>query len=109
FALSTLFISPSFQRVHFFFLLIRRPPRSTLFPYTTLFRSWHARACRPTRTGPRPRGAAIQSGSHGGVLSCGVAAPGRGFSDGRRQEQGKRAGPCPGWCTDRSFIAVCGQ
>src|SRR5207249_10115638 len=24
----------------FFFLLIRRPPRSTLFPYTTLFRSW---------------------------------------------------------------------
>src|SRR2546430_6017479 len=32
----------------FFFLMIRRPPRSTLFPYTTLFRSrvrgrWHAR------------------------------------------------------------------
>src|SRR5205809_3591561 len=26
----------------FFFLLIRRPPRSTLFPYTTLFRS-HSR------------------------------------------------------------------
>src|SRR2546425_7949761 len=25
--------------VHFFFLMIRRPPRSTLFPYTTLFRS----------------------------------------------------------------------
>src|SRR2546421_8406187 len=22
--------------------MIRRPPRSTLFPYTTLFRSWHA-------------------------------------------------------------------
>src|SRR2546430_13540047 len=29
----------------FFFLMIRRPPRSTLFPYTTLFRSFlHARA-----------------------------------------------------------------
>src|SRR5256885_7015980 len=32
-----------FSRVHskffFFFLMIRRPPRSTLFPYTTLFRS----------------------------------------------------------------------
>src|SRR5256885_5967000 len=31
----------------FFFLMIRRPPRSTLFPYTTLFRSemqaWYAR------------------------------------------------------------------
>src|SRR5258708_10294812 len=30
----------------FFFLMIRRPPRSTLFPYTTLFRSSAAR--RPT-------------------------------------------------------------
>src|SRR2546422_11570895 len=26
-------------RILFFFLMIRRPPRSTLFPYTTLFRS----------------------------------------------------------------------
>src|SRR3712207_6997336 len=26
---------------NFFFLMIRRPPRSTLFPYTTLFRSCH--------------------------------------------------------------------
>src|SRR3712207_8181274 len=25
--------------IDFFFLMIRRPPRSTLFPYTTLFRS----------------------------------------------------------------------
>src|SRR5438132_12744443 len=28
----------------FFFLMIRRPPRSTLFPYTTLFRSSHLAA-----------------------------------------------------------------
>src|SRR5712671_6740397 len=28
----------------FFFLMIRRPPRSTLFPYTTLFRSFFAAA-----------------------------------------------------------------
>src|SRR6266516_6782784 len=36
----------------FFFLMIRRPPRSTLFPYTTLFRS-----CRwsGTAAGARPR------------------------------------------------------
>src|ERR1039457_3452319 len=27
------------RRLLFFFLMIRRPPRSTLFPYTTLFRS----------------------------------------------------------------------
>src|SRR6266550_3298428 len=31
----------------FFFLMIRRPPRSTLFPYTTLFRSRPARSPRP--------------------------------------------------------------
>src|SRR2546427_12512531 len=27
------------NQIYFFFLMIRRPPRSTLFPYTTLFRS----------------------------------------------------------------------
>src|ERR1035437_10480519 len=31
--------------VCFFFLMIRRPPRSTLFPYTTLFRSSRRRGC----------------------------------------------------------------
>src|SRR3712207_7791498 len=31
------------QAVFFFFLMIRRPPRSTLFPYTTLFRSGQLR------------------------------------------------------------------
>src|SRR2546425_7563322 len=34
--------------VIFFFLMIRRPPRSTLFPYTTLFRS---RSAPPGRAG----------------------------------------------------------
>src|SRR2546428_620775 len=29
-----------YSSLFFFFLMIRRPPRSTLFPYTTLFRSW---------------------------------------------------------------------
>src|SRR5207253_10348410 len=33
------FVTLSFS--FFFFLLIRRPPRSTLFPYTTLFRSFN--------------------------------------------------------------------
>src|SRR5438270_6326840 len=42
----------------FFFLMIRRPPRSTLFPYTTLFRSpWRGpcaqgRESRALRAGP---------------------------------------------------------
>src|SRR5687767_15561482 len=42
-------------RVHtlFFFLMIRRPPRSTLFPYTTLFRSPRAQTLR--RDGASPR------------------------------------------------------
>src|SRR6267142_6330192 len=37
----------------FFFLMIRRPPRSTLFPYTTLFRS--RAACRTARAAPALR------------------------------------------------------
>src|SRR5256885_14587460 len=36
----------------FFFLMIRRPPRSTLFPYTTLFRS-------------------LAHGQHGQLATCG--------------------------------------
>src|SRR3712207_9228016 len=37
--------------------MIRRPPRSTLFPYTTLFRSWNVPYCavyaEPVRSGER--------------------------------------------------------
>src|SRR3712207_8994167 len=58
----------------FFFLMIRRPPRSTLFPYTTLFRSHvHDRLAREVaphlhhadrqearaRFAQRPRGAGV--------------------------------------------------
>src|SRR5690349_24942541 len=39
------------HRSTFFFLMIRRPPRSTLFPYTTLFRSLDRRLS--TRPGHR--------------------------------------------------------
>src|SRR5215216_6803101 len=47
------FVSSSFSAhfaslVFFFFLMIRRPPRSTLFPYTTLFRS-RSRSGLPSR------------------------------------------------------------
>src|SRR5436190_17268318 len=38
----------------FFFLMIRRPPRSTLFPYTTLFRSLGAARGRSASTRRRP-------------------------------------------------------
>src|SRR2546430_12418489 len=48
----------------FFFLMIRRPPRSTLFPYTTLFRS--------LRRERRPRDA----GRAGGPAGAGEPGPG---------------------------------
>src|SRR2546425_13218071 len=40
-----------FRYLFFFFLMIRRPPRSTLFPYTTLFRS----NSRPRQTAQHSR------------------------------------------------------
>src|SRR5689334_25200493 len=48
----------------FFFLMIRRPPRSTLFPYTTLFRSGRGRGRR--RRG-RHRPPASRRGSGAGT------------------------------------------
>src|SRR5947209_9697839 len=44
----------------FFFLMIRRPPRSTLFPYTTLFRSFLAACLLAT-------GASAQTGGSEGL------------------------------------------
>src|SRR3712207_8964716 len=56
----------------FFFLMIRRPPRSTLFPYTTLFRSWHAlKGDRWKRRSPRGGQPAV-------VLDPAPVAPSRG-------------------------------
>src|SRR2546427_9187720 len=40
--LSHLLLPAYYLSLFFFFLMIRRPPRSTLFPYTTLFRSFMA-------------------------------------------------------------------
>src|SRR2546422_5973065 len=63
----------------FFFLMIRRPPRSTLFPYTTLFRSqaWRSRLgdriaivlAHLFRTAPGARGQMHESA---GVHECDV-------------------------------------
>src|SRR2546422_5180365 len=52
----------SYSRLHFFFfLMIRRPPRSTLFPYTTLFRSQAVRDLDGVDQVERPREEAKQS------------------------------------------------
>src|SRR6266508_6149279 len=45
----------SFFFFSFFFLMIRRPPISTLFPYTTLFRSHEGRRCTGALRAPLSR------------------------------------------------------
>src|SRR3712207_7915089 len=55
--------SAHFYLYVFFFLMIRRPPRSTLFPYTTLFRS--CRRCRSGRAAPRGSPDAARRGREG--------------------------------------------
>src|ERR1039457_4022889 len=52
---------PSPRSFHLFFLMIRRPPRSTLFPYTTLFRSVHALAKAGAHRGGRGTGCFVQA------------------------------------------------
>src|SRR5258707_11795939 len=43
--------------------MIRRPPRSTLFPYTTLFRS-DPEGCGPRPHSAEPRGCPVRSATH---------------------------------------------
>src|SRR2546428_7330341 len=65
----------------FFFLMIRRPPRSTLFPYTTLFRSVHRGQHHPHLPGAA-RAAAL------GRAALGWTA--------RGPAAGRLVGSCPG-------------
>src|SRR2546427_761099 len=58
----------------FFFLMIRRPPRSTLFPYTTLFRSRRV-ARRSTSDFLSPRACARGQVRRSGLAAC--SDPGR--------------------------------
>src|SRR3712207_8183906 len=62
----------------FFFLMIRRPPRSTLFPYTTLFRSSRCRHNMGYWGGGNWWGAGPGAHSHvGGVRWWNVKHPAR--------------------------------
>src|SRR2546429_3827897 len=83
--------------ISLFFLMIRRPPRSTLFPYTTLFRS------RIVPTGvpqPHRRNCHLQSPRQGTVgEDCGPAHE-------RRGEAARRAATHPGSETGGSGIAA---
>src|SRR2546427_10242266 len=51
--------------ISFFFLMIRRPPRSTLFPYTTLFRSPPARSTVQSAPTAYPRASPTARNSFG--------------------------------------------
>src|SRR2546429_6067417 len=55
-------VSSPASSLFFFFLMIRRPPRSTLFPYTTLFRSPvpSPRSLAPCRPRPESQGGALR-------------------------------------------------
>src|SRR5438105_9685354 len=53
-----------FSFFSFFFLMIRRPPRSTLFPYTTLFRSVLRRVTDVVALGALDAGEARPQGAH---------------------------------------------
>src|SRR5438477_2110004 len=57
--------------------MIRRPPRSTLFPYTTLFRSGEGKRERPRRAGARGgrggRGGGPRGAGRGGRMRRGGA------------------------------------
>src|SRR5436190_19815552 len=57
------------ELIAFFFLLIRRPPRSTLFPYTTLFRS----PTEPAGVEPAasPHGCAPVQNAHAAIGAAG--------------------------------------
>src|SRR5256886_13012008 len=56
----------------FFFLMIRRPPRSTLFPYTTLFRSFGGRYVLGWKPGDKaPSVVAKGPGGFDGVVVAG--------------------------------------
>src|SRR3712207_6961131 len=60
-----------------FFLMIRRPPRSTLFPYTTLFRSLEADRCRRLVIPPAWRDVWICPVENGHIQAVGTDAAGR--------------------------------
>src|SRR3712207_7191873 len=57
------------------FLMIRRPPRSTLFPYTTLFRSGTARPMLPTLMArAAPKGVFLIASATGRAMAMPMAS-----------------------------------
>src|SRR2546421_8673302 len=97
-----------------FFLMIRRPPRSTLFPYTTLFRSLGCTCSLLwTRAGGGPGGSDVGAGRAHASASAGrdqhgaldgIGADGLIASDIAQQDVARRALD-PGWaCESRRQV-----
>src|SRR5215813_14304155 len=97
--------SNTYSLSYFFFLMIRRPPRSTLFPYTTLFRSrrrnhQHPQGRRVGRRSSFPRSeehtSELQSRPH---LVC------RLLLEKKKQTDSREFGAWYGVRFDRPFVA----
>src|SRR5256885_6662590 len=68
--------------------MIRRPPRSTLFPYTTLFRSdEHEQRIHTGQRGVEDGGVGVRTGDHVGVLPQGLWQSGGVAGDQARSEE----------------------
>src|SRR5260370_13557675 len=101
-------MSASGRHWNFFFLMIRRPPRSTLFPYTTLFRSHPVLRLSRRELGDRAHRDCARSGrldldrpayrSHpraSNQLAPGPRRPGHGRSPVPAAQSGRRSNPHP--------------
>src|SRR3712207_7228645 len=71
----------------FFILMIRRPPRSTLFPYTTLFRSFRPTSFQPSPPKGRPRASPPRDGAASSCASASSTARGPGTNGRTRSEE----------------------
>src|SRR2546425_11008394 len=84
--------------VFFFFLMIRRPPRSTLFPYTTLFRSHsccrHWPCCPSGRASGTSRSGPLRSEEHTSELQSLAYLVCRLLLE-KKKENGRRRRPRP--------------
>src|SRR5258708_34426901 len=99
------FLIMELRILYFFFLMIRRPPRSTLFPYTTLFRS--ADAVAPAQLAQRRTTAQVVGYEEQFLVHGCALLPGHGDRSLAAVGSSCQAWicyPCP--CTDVSPMSV---
>src|SRR2546422_6469876 len=95
--------------------MIRRPPRSTLFPYTTLFRSHphrhgageEAQSGVPHQRARQQAGLAQRSEEHTSELQSRLHLVCRLLLEKKKKEKTRRGAVGPSACTRRKFIMHC--